>query len=89
MSKAENKTGHEFNGKFCIGTTPAGKELYVAVAKGTSLYKLEFASGGELPSDLQGNYTSISEAEMRGRSYLASKHTSELTKPKKHKSKVE
>jgi len=51
-------------------TTPNGKELSVLNQKGTSHYKIQFNSGGELPEHLSGLYTSVSTANIAINQYI-------------------
>lgn len=47
-----------------------GKKIQLVVDKGTSLYKLQFNPGGELPQELSGFYTQEKFAEAAVSKYL-------------------
>ena len=51
--------------------TPAGKEIQTKRCEKTQLLRIEFATGGELPTDLSGYYTSEKEVERVIIIYLA------------------
>jgi len=51
--------------------TENGKELKIYHVKNTALYKVAFTSGGELPEELSGMYTSPMFAEADIKAYLA------------------
>lgn len=55
--------------------TPNGKELKIYHVKNTALYKVAFTSGGELPEELSGMYTSPKFAQDAIEAYLAVKNT--------------
>lgn len=44
--------------------TPNGKEVQVVNKPGTGHYKIQFASGGEVPEHLSGLYTTVAAAEI-------------------------
>ncbi len=48
--------------KDLLGTTPAGKEIYLVRKHNAPLRTLAFGAGGQLPEHLQGGYSSIKEA---------------------------
>lgn len=55
-----------------LGTTPAGKEIYLVRRHGCPLRKLAFGTGGQLPEHLQGGYSSIREAQNAATDYIKS-----------------
>jgi len=57
--------------------TSGGKKIEMVPAKGTSLFKLQFSPGGELPEELSGMFSAERDAEKAIRVYLAK------SKPKK------
>jgi len=69
--------------------TPNGKQIDI-VPKG-SHYKIQFSSGGELPSSLSGLFTSRGEAETAVNVYLICKERSVKTRKstKKQTTKTE
>lgn len=50
--------------------TPGGKQLQIHHVKNTSLYSVSFTSGGELPKELRGRFTSGSKAIAAAKAYL-------------------
>lgn len=56
---------------YTAGKTKKGKEIKVVFSDNGVLYKVQFASGGELPKELQGEFTSSREAEKAIQRYLA------------------
>lgn len=50
--------------------TANGKEIAIVNAPGTGHYKMQFTSGGELPENLSGLYTSYKQAEKAAVSYI-------------------
>lgn len=68
--------------------TPKGKVVEVVKHIQGSLWKAQFASGGELPTCLNGSWTSKHQAEESVRAYLEKKHaTAEKQQAKKKASK--
>lgn len=51
--------------------TPNGKKIQMKIQPNTVLIKLEFATGGELPSDLSGLFTTEKEAIYAVNKYLS------------------
>jgi hypothetical protein len=51
--------------------TPNGKEISIVNQKGTGHYKIQFNSGGELPENLSGLYTSVSTATIAVVQYIS------------------
>ncbi len=62
--------GIESNGKILAGTTLKGKEIYIKVIKNTSMFGIEFGSGGELPETLTGAFTNYDLAATQVDRYL-------------------
>jgi hypothetical protein len=62
--------------------TANGKEVQV-IPNGKGAYKIQFATGGELPEYLSGLYTSSRQAAIAAKSYV------ETTKEKTKKTKEE
>lgn len=58
--------------KDLLGTTPAGKEIYLVRKHNCPLRTLAFGTGGELPEHLQGGYSSIKEAANAVTAYVES-----------------
>jgi hypothetical protein len=46
-----------------IFVTPNGKEIKIVNSPGSGHYKIMFATGGELPQELEGLFTSVHSAE--------------------------
>ena len=63
--------------------TPNGKELKVVVAPNTGHFKIIFTSGGELPAELQGLFTSSVYAEKHIAAYLGKKQGSSTSDGKR------
>lgn len=63
--------------------TEGGKELQLFVCPTTAHLKFQFGSGGELPEQLGGLYTSEHIADIAARSYLLT------TKQKKQAKKID
>jgi len=61
--------------------TPNGKEVVVVNKPGTGHYKVQFTSGGELPEELSGLYTTTHAANIAIVSYIER----QKQKPKKSK----
>lgn len=66
--------------KSLLGTTKKGKEIYTKMRSGSTLYHIEFHSGGELPAILQGDFTSIAKAQVAVDTYLAQKDEDDAKK---------
>ena len=60
---AENET--------ILGKTPKGKVIISKPALNTTGFKIEFTSGGQLPKDFKGVFTSIKEAQKTVNRYLS------------------
>ena len=58
-----------------IAKTENGKEIQIKPEGYGSLLKISFKSGGKLPSELRGEFTSYREAETAVAGYLANKKT--------------
>jgi len=58
-----------------IIATPNGKHLSVLIDKTKGAYKIQFNSGGELPTELSGVFTSSKFAHKAIDIYLARKET--------------
>jgi len=54
-----------------IGETPNGKKIAIFNAPNTSMYAIKFIPGGELPQELEGLFTSPTEATLVVHRYLA------------------
>lgn len=50
--------------------TPKGKEVSTFVCPKTSLYRIKFVPGGELPAQLSGLYTSETLADQAIQEYI-------------------
>lgn len=50
--------------------TPNGKTIDYFTEPGTSLLRIKFTTGGELPSELSGLFTSVYEVEKTIKGYL-------------------
>ena len=55
--------------------TPNGKKIQMKIHPNTVLIKLEFATGGELPQDLSGLFTTEREATIAINRYLSKQET--------------
>lgn len=62
--------------------TPNGKEIKILNAPGTGHYKIQFTKGGELPTELDGFFTSSATAQQAVQTYL-------LTNKEKFEKKAE
>jgi len=51
-------------------TTPNGKDIEIFIPDGTGHYKVQFKSGGQLPAELTGSFTSVAIAKVAVDSYL-------------------
>jgi hypothetical protein len=65
-----------------VGVTPQGKEIQIYIDPKTAFRKLSFTSGGELPEQLSGIFTSEREAMRAVNDYVASRP---IAKPLKEK----
>lgn len=61
----------QVDSKILMGVTPGGKEIYYARSKDKSHRCIEFGSGGMLPPQLKGMFTSPHAAKSAVESYLA------------------
>lgn len=50
--------------------SPQGRHLLIAPVAGTALYALKWKEGGDLPPNLKGRYTSVSNAMTDAKKYL-------------------
>lgn len=50
--------------------TPNGKEIATYVEPNSAMFRIKFVQGGELPTDLQGVFTSEKFADRAIKSYL-------------------
>ena len=66
-------------------TTQNGKEINIVRDKQTPHLKIQFASGGQLPEELSGIYTSESFAEEAVQGYISRQES--ISKSKKTKEK--
>ena len=66
-------------------TTKGGKEINVVRDQGSPHLKIQFATGGDLPQELSGIFTSDSFAENAIKGYLGKQET--ISKSKKTKEK--
>lgn len=64
--------------KDLLGTTEAGKEIYLVHKANCSVRVIAFGSGGQLPEQLQGGFSSIKEALDVTDSYLAKVEAKEI-----------
>lgn len=64
--------------------TPNGKELQITIAPNTSHHKISFTSGGELPVELSGLFTSTYEATKAILAYLGKKESGTIKKNAKN-----
>jgi len=58
--------------------TPAGKRIQLKICPTTAHIKVEFSTGGELPMELSGLYTTEREAEISILKYLAKQKRNQL-----------
>lgn len=66
-----------------IGTTPGGKKVQVMKEGIGSFYRIAFSSGGELPKELQGSFTSYDRAEKHARIWLSDQYGKTISKEAK------
>lgn len=71
-------------GKYLLGTTANGKQIFYGRKDGKSVRFIEFGDGGEVPYMLSGGYNSIRAAQSQVDAYLAQKEP----KVKKKKAKA-
>jgi hypothetical protein len=62
--------------------TPAGKKIQLKIQENSRLIKIEFATGGELPVELSGLFTTEREASFAVIRYLDSVKDKKLPKEK-------
>lgn len=70
---ADNTTVREL-----LGTTTAGKEIYLTRKPNCSVRMIAFGSGGQLPQQLEGGFSSIQAARQVVASYLAKVKAKEI-----------
>jgi len=61
-----------------LGTTEKGKEIYLVRKPNCSVRMIAFGSGGLLPKQLRGGYSSIQAARHATESYLAGVKAKEI-----------
>lgn len=61
-----------------LGTTEGGKEIYLIRRPNCSVRMIAFGSGGQLPQQLQGGFSSIQAARQVTASYLAKVKAKEI-----------
>ena len=61
-----------------LGTTEAGKEIYLVRRPNCSVRMIAFGSGGQLPKQLAGGFSSIQAARHATASYLAKVKAKEI-----------
>lgn len=66
-----------------IGTTPGGKKLQVMKNEMGSFYRIAFSPGGQMPSELEGNFTSYDRAEKVARVWLSDQYGKTVSKEAK------
>ena len=64
--------------KKLLGTTEAGKEIYLVRKPNCSVRMIAFGSGGQLPEQLAGGFSSIQAAQHVVESYLAKVKAKEI-----------
>ena len=64
--------------KLLLGTTEGGKKIYYARNAGNSCRCIEFGSGGKLPKQLLGMFTSPHAAQAAVAAYLAKVDAKEI-----------
>lgn len=57
-------------GKMLLGVTPKGKEIYMVRKYNHTVRYIKFGSGGQLPKQLEGGFSSIRIAQDAVNSYL-------------------
>ena len=62
-----------------LGTTDKGKEIYLVRKPNCSVRMIAFGSGGQLPAQLEGGFSSINSAKQVVSSYLAKVAAKEIT----------
>lgn len=67
--------------KRVIGTTPNGKNI-ILISKNHGHFEVAFESGGELPQELKGKYTTPSIARDRVKYYLEKQAAKQPTSKK-------
>ena len=61
-----------------LGTTEGGKEIYLIRKPNCSVRMIAFGSGGQLPKQLQGGFSSVHAALKVTESYLAKVSAKEI-----------
>ncbi len=61
-----------------LGTTDNGKEINLVRSPGSSVRVIQFGSGGQLPKQLQGGFSSVAAATQVTDSYLAKVEAKEI-----------
>ena len=62
-----------------LGATPAGKEIYYARVHGKGYSVIQFGTGGRLPAQLEGMFTSVITAQQATNAYLDRVANKEIT----------
>jgi hypothetical protein len=58
---------------YVLGTSANGKTIEAVMQQGKCLYRIQFTSGGALPMDLAGDFTSVGECQKKVDAYLSKK----------------
>lgn len=61
-----------------LGTTEAGKDINLVRSPGSSVRIIQFGSGGQLPKQLQGGFSSVAAATKAAQNYLAKVKAKEI-----------
>ena len=61
-----------------LGTTEAGKEIYLVRKPNCSVRMIAFGSGGKLPKQLEGGFSSVQAARHATDTYLAKVKAKEI-----------
>ena len=64
--------------KVLLGTTPNGKEIYLVRVPNKSVRNIAFGSGGQLPPQLEGGFSSVAAATKVVDSYIAKLEAKEI-----------
>ena len=48
---------------YTLGTTSGGKVIEAKMQSNRCLYRIQFQSGGQLPRELEGEFTNVGEAQ--------------------------
>ena len=83
VSDEEKCLGNAAGAKLFLGISPKGKRVVATTAHNSSNYVIQFEDGGEIPPELQGEFTSIVFAQTAVQNFIAKKVAQEDIKANK------